>query len=132
MLSVRFPASKTKIFDGNGMIKDGYLIWNSGYSGKFNSSLNQTQVYLDNQVITNLQKYVSKKLGIQERSIRTGSKPGSGEVWIAVPYASYQAYSHRIHKRVGLRGTRPFERMKADKKDMILRQVSEYSRRLNS
>ena len=59
------------------------------------------------------------------------SEEGSGYVTIGVPYAEYQAYSKKIKKRVGKRGTRPFERMKADKKDTILKQTAEYARRLN-
>ena len=78
-----------------------------------------------------LQEYVSYKTGTQEKSIRLTSDPGSGKVHINVPYAEYQAYSKRIKKRVGKRGTYPFERMKADKKDTILKQVEAYSRRLN-
>lgn len=78
-----------------------------------------------------LQEYVSYKTGTQAKSIRLTSDPGSGKVHINVPYAEYQAYSKRIKKRVGKRGTYPFERMKADKKDTILKQVEAYSRRLN-
>lgn len=132
MFNVRFPMGQTKIFESDGILKDGYIVWEPGFSSKFNGSLTQTQTYLDNLVIQHLQQYVSKKTGTQERSVRFGSKPGDGEVWIAVPYAEYQAYSPRIRKMVGLRGPKPFERMKADKKDEILRQVSAYSRRLNS
>ena len=93
--------------------------------------MNKTQVFLDNKVIMYLQEYVSYKSGTQAKSIRLTSEPGSGLVHINVPYAEYQAYSKRIKKRVGKRGTRPFERMKADKKDTILKQVEAYSRRLN-
>ena len=76
-------------------------------------------------------EYVSYKTGTQEKSIPNANTYGKGFVMINVPYAAYQAYSKRIHKRVGKRGTQPFERMKADKKVSILRQDAEYSRRLN-
>lgn len=104
---------------------------NPRYENFFNNNLNLTQVFLDNKVIIELQKYVSKKYGVQELSIRLGSDPGSGKVHINVPYAYYQAYSNKIKKRAGLRGKQPFERMCADKKDEILRQTAEYSRRVN-
>ena len=78
-----------------------------------------------------LQEYVSYKTGTQEKSIRLTSDAGSGLVHINVLYAEYQAYSKKIKKRVGKRGTYPFERMKADKKDTILKQVEAYNRRLN-
>ena len=76
-------------------------------------------------------EYVSKKTGVQELSIKISSVPGSGKVHINVPYAQYQAYSKRIKKRVGKRGTQPFERMVSDNKSSIERQLAEYnSRRL--
>ena len=123
-LEVKFPQSQ-KV--GN----DGTLNYNTSFTRKFNENLNKSQVFLDNKVGTYLQDYVSYKHGVQAKSIRLTSDPGSGLVHINVPYAEYQAYSKRIKKRVGKRGTRPFERMKADKKDTILKQVEAYSRRLN-
>ena len=113
--------------------KDGKyeLKYNQNYVNEFNDNMNKVQVFLDNKVIMNLQDYVSYKTGTQSASIRLASEEGSGYVTIGVPYAEYQAYSKRIHKKVGKRGTRPFERMKADKSKSILRQVAEYSRRIN-
>ena len=129
VLKVEFPQGRIYVTDGgNGTA---YIEYNKSYVNKFNNDLNKTQVFLDNKVIMFLQEYVSYKTGTQEKSIRLTSDPGSGLVHINVPYAEYQAYSKRIKKRVGKRGTYPFERMKADKKDTILKQVQAYSRRLN-
>ena len=129
VLKVEFPQGKIYVTDGgNGTA---YIEYNKSYVNKFNNDLNKTQVFLDNKVIMYLQEYVSYKHGVQAKSIRLTSDPGSGLVHINVPYAEYQAYSKRIKKRVGKRGTYPFERMKADKKDTILKQVEAYSRRLN-
>ena len=129
VLKVEFPQGRIYVTDGeNGKA---YIEYNKSYVNKFNNDLNKTQVFLDNKVIMFLQEYVSYKTGTQAKSIRLTSDPGSGLVHINVPYAEYQAYSKRIKKRVGKRGTRPFERMKADKKDTILKQVEAYSRRLN-
>lgn len=127
-LKVEFPQGKIYISDKNGKA---YIEYNKSYVNKFNTNLNKTQVFLDNKVIMHLQEYVSYKSGTQAKSIRLASEAGSGYVTIGVPYAEYQAYSKRIKKRVGKRGTYPFERMKADKKDTILKQVEAYSRRLN-
>lgn len=126
MLKVSFPLGEIK--SSNGKL---ILTYNNNIARKFQNNLDKTQIFLDNKVITNLEKYVSKKLGVQEASIRLSSVAGSGKVHINVPYAEYQAYSKRIKKRVGKRGTQPFERMCADKKDEILRQTAEYSRRVN-
>ena len=129
VLKVEFPQGKIYVSQGgNGKA---YIEYNKNYVNKFNNDLNKTQVFLDNKVIMFLQEYVSKKSGTQEKSIRISSVAGSGLVHINVPYAEYQAYSKRIKKRVGKRGTYPFERMKAEKKDTILKQVEAYSRRLN-
>ena len=74
---------------------------------------------------------MSKDSGNQEGSIAEANTYGKGYVIINVSYAGYQAYSKKIKKRVGKRGTQPFERMKADKNSEILRAVQNYSRRLN-
>lgn len=129
VLKVEFPQGKIYVSqNGNGKA---YIEYNKGYVNKFNNNLNKEQVFLDNKVIMFLQEYVSYKSGTQAKSIRLASEAGSGYVTIGVPYAEYQAYSKKIKKRVGKRGTYPFERMKADKKDTILKQVEAYSRRLN-
>ena len=129
VLKVEFPQGKIYVSQ-NGKGKS-YIEYNKSYVNKFNNNLNKEQVFLDNKVIMFLQEYVSYKTGTQAKSIRLTSDAGSGLVHINVPYAEYQAYSKRIKKRVGKRGTYPFERMKADKKDTILKQVEAYSRRLN-
>ena len=129
VLKVEFPQGKIYVSQ-NGKGK-AYIEYNKSYVNKFNNNLNKEQVFLDNKVIMFLQEYVSYKSGTQAKSIRLTSDSGSGLVHINVPYAEYQAYSKRIKKRVGKRGTYPFERMKADKKDTILKQVEAYSRRLN-
>lgn len=107
---------------------EGTITYYSNFKSSFNKDLNKTQVYLDKLVATNLRPYVSRKTGTQEYNTQSYNE---GSVTINVPYAEYQAYSKRIKKRVGKRGTRPFERMVADKKGTILRQVQEYARRLN-
>ena len=129
VLKVEFPQGRIYVTnDGKGKA---YIEYNKSYVNKFNNNLNKIQVFLDNKVIMHLQEYVSYKHGVQAKSIRLTSDAGSGLVHINVPYAEYQAYSKKIKKRVGKRGTYPFERMKADKKDTILKQVEAYSRRLN-
>ena len=129
VLKVEFPQGR--IYVSQNENEKAYIEYNKSYVNKFNNDLNKTQVFLDNKVIMHLQEYVSYKHGVQAKSIRLTSDAGSGLVHINVPYAEYQAYSKRIKKRVGKRGTYPFERMKADKKDTILKQVEAYSRRLN-
>jgi hypothetical protein len=92
----------------------------------------KVQKFLDKTVRDNLMPYVSYKTGVQEQSIKNSTVLGSGEVDIGVPYAEYQAYSKTITKRVGKRGTQPFERMKSDKKNSILEQTAKYARSVDS
>lgn len=115
----------------------------------------RVQAFLDKTVAENLQKYVSRKSGVQEKSIPTASKYGSGKVLINVPYARFQAegkimigvkshspWARRGEKKVvtnrdltyhseRLRGKHPFERMKADKKQRILNETASYARRIS-
>lgn len=113
------------------------------------------QIYLDKTVAENLMKYVSLNSGTQAKSIPIASNYGSGKVIINVPYARFQAegkvmvgvksrrawamkYESKVvigknlkyHSGDRIRGKHPFERMKADKQEVILRQVANYSRRL--
>lgn len=126
---IKFPYGK--IYFMQGKAGSAYLEYEKGYESKFNGALDSTQKYFDNLVAIHLMEYVSKKTGVQELSIKISSVPGSGKVHINVPYAQYQAYSKRIKKRVGKRGTQPFERMVSDNKSSIERQLAEYnSRRL--
>lgn len=115
----------------------------------------RVQAFLDKTVADNLRKYVSRKSGVQEKSIPTASRYGSGKVIINVPYARFQAEgkvmvgvkSHSPWARQGerkvvtsrnlkyhserLRGSHPFERMKADKGQKILNQTANYARRIS-
>lgn len=91
----------------------------------------KVQKFVDKTVRDNLMPYVSFRTGKQEQSIKLATVLGSGRVIINVPYAEYQAYSKKIKKRVGKRGTQPFERMKADKKASILKQTIAYANSLD-
>lgn len=124
-VTLNVPQGKIKVGD-NGLA---YIQYNPNFKPKMEKVVNKTQIFVDNEVIKHLQAYVSFRQGTQALSIKLSSRPGSGEVYINVPYAAYQAYSPRIKKMVGKRGKQPFERMKSDKKDVILKGASEISRR---
>lgn len=129
MMNIKLDIPQGKIaLDSKG---NAYIIWNPDFKPKFERLFNDTQKFVDNEVVRYLQKYVSFRTGVQAKSIKLSSIIGSGRVIINTPYASYQAYSPRIKKRVGLRGTYPFERMRSDKKDIILRGAASYQKRRN-
>lgn len=115
----------------------------------------RVQAFLDKTTAEYLQKYVSRKSGVQEKSIPVASNYGSGRVIINVPYARFQAegkamvgiksrsaWARKGERKVvtgkslkyhseKLRGSHPFERMKADKRDNILLQTAKYARRIS-
>lgn len=114
----------------------------------------KVQQFLGKTVADNLKKYVSFKTGVQEASIYQIS--GGKQVVINVPYARFQAegkvmvgvktkrpWAKRGERKVvtnrnlkyhsgRLRGAHPFERMKADKRDSILKQTANYARRIDN
>ena len=116
----------------------------------------KVQTFLDKTTAEYLMKYVSKKGGVQEKSIPIASKYGSGRIIINVLYARFQAegkvmvgvksrrpWAMKNEKKVvtnkklqyhsdSLRGAHPFERMKADKRDKILMQTIKFARRLDN
>lgn len=115
----------------------------------------RVQAFLDKTTAEYLQKYVSRKSGVQEKSIPIASKYGSGKIIINVPYARFQAegkamvgiksrsaWARKGERKVvtgktlkyhseKLRGSHPFERMKADKRDSILLQTAKEARRIS-
>ena len=85
-----------------------YKIEQSQLNNLLENNFDKIQSFLDNEVVRNLQLYVARDTGAMELSIKTSPLTiiGQGQVAIDTPYAAYQAYSPRIHKRVGLRGKR--------------------------
>lgn len=95
----------------------------------------RVQKFVDNEVLRLSAPYVPHLSGTLERSGKTATDIGSGEVNYNTPYARYQYYGKVMvgpaPKKVtdknltyhggGLRGSHWFERMKADHKDEILR-----------
>lgn len=126
---ISFPYGK--VYFSKGEYGSAYLEYNKAGMNKLNKNIDSMQEYFDSLVATYLMEYVSMKTGTQKLSIKISSVPGSGKVHINVPYARYQAYSKKIKKRVDKRGTQPFERMVADNKNNILKQLEAYSRRIN-
>lgn len=113
----------------------------------------RVQQYLGKKVADNLKAYVSFDSGVQEaqtKSIESGKK-----VKINIPYAHFQSEGkamvgvrtgrawaksgeRKIYSGKALkyhssfkRGKHPFERMKADKAQSILKEVAEYARRIS-
>lgn len=113
----------------------------------------KVQQFLGKTAADNLKKYVSLKSGTQKDSVNPIN--GGKQVIINVPYTRFQAegkvmvgvksrsaYARRGERKVviskdlkyhsdRLRGSHPFERMKADKGQSILNQTAKEARRVS-
>lgn len=137
IVTVRYKNGKTKI----------QLKWNDGFSTRMNRDFQNVQQYVDTTVIRYMKPYTPMRNGILYKSSILGTTIGSGEIIQVAPYARYQYYGKLMVSRITgspfalqgeskvlteiplkystfrhpLAGSHWFERMKADKKDVILR-----------
>lgn len=101
--------------------------WNRG-AQQMNQNFNKLQVFIDNTVVRHMDAYVPMRTGILKKSVVLGSRMGSGELVYIAPYAHKRYYGSGRLK--GMRGSKWFRRMWAARKDTIIREVKNYSRRL--
>lgn len=131
------------------------LQWNPGFSTRANKNFNNVQGYIDSEVIRLMTPYTPMRNGILYKSATLGTTIGSGEIIQVAPYARYQYYGKLMVSRITgsawakqgeskvltnqpltyrtdrhpLAGSYWFERMKADKKEKILRGAKRYLNR---
>ena len=77
----------------------------------------KVQKFIDSEVLRLTDPYVPKDVGTLKGSGTTSTRIGSGDVKYSTPYARRQYYEHKGN---GLRGSRWFDRSKADNKQTIL------------
>lgn len=120
--------------------------WNPGFSAKRNLDFSSAQRFVDSACIRFMDKYTPMQSGVLRDSATLGTAMGSGEIHQVAPYARYQyygllmvssvtdsAYARQGESKVLTStplqystvkhpnaGKMWFERMKADKKDVIL------------
>ncbi|MEE0929623.1 MAG: minor capsid protein [Acutalibacteraceae bacterium] len=130
------------------------LQWNPGFSTRMNRNFNNAQEYVDSEVIRFMVPYTPMRNGILYKSATLGTVIGSGMIHQVAPYARFQYYGNVMvssitgsawarHGESKILTNRPlhydtsrhpqagkmwFERMKADKKEIILRGVRRYMR----
>ncbi len=103
-----------------------HLIWNRRLSPEMSSRFEAAQKYIDSSCLRYCDKYMPFLTGKMKESGTFGTVIGSGKLIYTAPYARYQNYNNAGNgiqgtARGGLRGRLPFERMKADKKDIIIK-----------
>ena len=110
-IKINTPRTTThKVGDGEMSLK-----WNKNFGRKWTSQFNQSQVFVDSEVLRLSEPFTPFLTGILIKSGTLGTDIGSGLVrWIA-PYARAQYYLKRVTKSITgkLRGSFWFERMKA-------------------
>ena len=137
IIQVRYKNGKTKM----------QLKWADDFKSKTDSNFADAQAYVDSECIRLMKPYTPMQSGILYKSATLGTKIGSGEIHQVAPYARYQYYgllmvsktTGSAYARAGeskiltstplkystarhpLAGKLWFERMKADKKQQILR-----------
>lgn len=111
------------------------LKWNHDFTSDWEGAFTAAQKYIDNEVLRLSDPYLPFQSGMLKKSGILGTVLGSGEVIYNAPYARYLYYGKvmvgRAPKQLTdtdltfhgapMRGAFWFERMKADKKDQILR-----------
>lgn len=99
------------------------LSWNKNFVPKYNTLFLKTQKYVDNKVLKFSEPYIPLVTGTLIKTGILGTVVGTGEINYVAPYAKKVYYSKTpIGRPTGaLRGPNWFERMKADKKEEILK-----------
>lgn len=131
------------------------LQWNPGFSTRANKNFQNVQGYIDSEVIRLMTPYTPMRNGILYKSATLGTTIGSGHIYQVAPYARYQYYGNLMVSRITgsawakqgeskkltnvplkystekhpQAGKMWFERMKADKKEAILRGAKRYLNR---
>lgn len=97
--------------------------WNEQRLREWDKQMKLKQQYVDNEVLKHCTKYIPLITGDLILSGIRGTDIGSGEVIYNSIYAKKRYYSKTPVGRVNgpLRGNRWFERMKSDKKTVILK-----------
>lgn len=104
--------------------------WNAGFGRKKEETFDKLQVFIDNTVVRHMDAYVPFRTGVLKKSVILGSRVGSGELKYIAPYSYKQYYLIRRRHSSGKRGSKWFHRMWAARKETIIREVKNYSRRI--
>lgn len=111
------------------------LVWRNGFDAQAENAFNAAQKFIDSEVLRLSAPYLPMQSGMLQKLGVLGTEIGSGEIVYLGPYARYLYYGKVMAGRAPKeltdkdltfhgapkRGAFWFERMKADKKDQILK-----------
>lgn len=146
---IKQPADFYKAVE-NGTLK---LEWNKNFGRNASTKFGTAQEFVDSECIRLMKPYTPAESMVLSKSPVLGTKIGTGVIKQVAPYARYQYYGMLMvssvtgssyakkgesktltskplkysTKRHALAGKMWFERMKADKKDQILRGAAKYA-----
>ncbi|QIB68264.1 hypothetical protein Ami103574_02570 [Aminipila butyrica] len=119
------------------------LEWNKDFVSSWDGTFSKTQMFIDSESLRLSKPYLPMQSGMLQKLGILGTEVGSGEVTYLGPYARYLYYGKvmvgRAPKKLTdrnltfhgapQRGAFWFDRMKADKKDQILRGAAKISKK---
>ncbi|MFV0517248.1 MAG: minor capsid protein [Aminipila sp.] len=111
------------------------LVWEHDFEKEWTNRFSKAQKFIDSEVLRLSNPYIPMQQGGLQESGILGTKIGSGKVIYNSPYARYQYYGKvmvgrapkkltdrdLVYHGAPMRGRLWFERMKADKKEQILK-----------
>lgn len=94
------------------------LQWNPGLGPRKSEDFAKAQEFIDSECLRYMNPLTPRRTGYLIKSATLGTVIGSGVIEYLSPYARRQYYEHKGGCE-GQRGKQWFERMKAQKKDVI-------------
>ena len=90
------------------------LDWAPGFASRKAASFSKAQSFVDSECLRYMDPLTPRRTGMMIKSGTLGTVVGSGTIEYLAPYARRQYYEHKTKARW-------FERMKASKKDAIMK-----------
>ena len=103
----------TTITNGDGTVT-ARLEWAPGFASRKAASFSKAQSFVDSECLRYMDPLTPRRTGMMIKSGTLGTVVGSGTIEYLAPYARRQYYEHKTKARW-------FERMKASKKDAIMK-----------
>lgn len=101
------------------------LEWNQGYGEQKSKDFSKAQEFVDSECLRYMNPLTPRRSGYLIKSATLGTVIGSGQIQYLAPYARRQYYEHGGGE--GQRGKKWFERMKAQKLEVIRKGAAKFA-----